>query len=272
MLQDFRVYRTPTDYLHLPLDQERPYLVKGIDGLGPVPSQITENYMSYANQYSHDRHNVDQRIIAVTLGLTDDHYGGLSVQQLRNQLYFYLPLHSEVTLWFQDDVIGQVQIKGRVESLTPAIFTKEPEVVVTVVCPDPYFSALTEIVIANPVRGANNTYEIEYLGSAPVGYKFDIIPSGGTISTINFDGFRMAQSIPSGQKVAVSTIPGDKYVRRYANLTTTSYNRWTKYVNYLTDWGTLLLYPGLNVKTMSWSGTTANPFKNIRWTPKYLSL
>lgn len=272
MLTDVRVYRTPADYLVFPLFEVGPYSLKSIDGLGAVRTEITENYMTNVDQYAHNRFNTDYRSVIINVGIEADYTTGESVQELRKKLHTYFPKYKAVTLRFTDDALGVVEASGHIESVTPEIFTSDPGATIVVACPDPYFRAINEVLIANPVQGANSTYTINYGGSAPVGYRFKIEPNGGPIATINFDGFRISNSIQVGQRVEVSTVPGDKYVRFYESAGASTYKNWTKYVNHLTDWGKLLLQPGTNVKTMSWSGGSANPFKNLRWTPKYLSL
>lgn len=267
MLTDIRVYRTTTDYLTIPIGEADSFILKGVDGLGPAAVAVTENYMVGVDQYAHNRFNTDYRTIGLTIGIEKDYVTGESVQELAQKLYKYFPRHAPITLRFTDDVFGIVEIEARVASLTRSIFTPDPEAVVSLVCPDPYFHAISEIVIANPSPGV-----IEYSGSAPVGYRFDIVPTGGTVTSINFDGFRIAKTLSVGQRIEVSTVPGDKYVMFYTSSSDATPDYYTKFVNHLTDWSTLLMQPGENDKVMSWTGSSSNPFKNLRWVPKYLSL
>jgi hypothetical protein len=63
-----------------------------------------------------------------------------------------------------------VQISGIVEDVQVTMFSKDPELIVSIICPDPYFTSLNPFVISGqavPPRGG--TTKIDYNGNVEAG-------------------------------------------------------------------------------------------------------
>ena len=126
---------------------QSPYIVKNIDGLGPVSANIARtSYVTKDGSIFQNARTGDRNIV-LTLGLnadystTDDPYG-----ELRRGLYPVFYPQSEVKLVIASTSMETVEITGWVESLEPTIFSKDPDVSISIICPDPYFVSQVDVV------------------------------------------------------------------------------------------------------------------------------
>lgn len=133
---------------------QSPYVVKNIDGLGPVSANIARtNYVTKDGSIFQNARAGDRNIV-ITLGLnadystTTDPYG-----ELRRSLYPVLGPKSEVKLVIESTELETVEISGWVESFEPAIFSKDPDVQISIICPDPYFSSQVNVVATRTGQG-----------------------------------------------------------------------------------------------------------------------
>lgn len=144
MITSVKVYDIYNNFIELPLSgTTSPYFVKNIDGLGPVKADITTStYVtkdggSFQNARGTIRNIVMQIGLNPSYALTDDPFG-----ELRRALYLYFAPKSKVTMEFLSTNMETVFIEGWVESFDPTIFAKDPDMTVSIICPDPYFSSL----------------------------------------------------------------------------------------------------------------------------------
>lgn len=124
-----------------------PYVVKDVDGLGPVAANIaTTNYVTKDGSIFQNARSGNRNIV-IRLGLnpdystTQDPYG-----ELRRDLYPVLYPKSEIKLVIDSTHMETVEISGWVESFEPAIFSKDPDVLISIICPDPYFVSQVDTV------------------------------------------------------------------------------------------------------------------------------
>jgi len=256
--------------LSLPIYESRPYEVKDISGLDPVPAVLTEVLYSDQSGGAPSMVNVASREITISLLLNPNYALGETVEELRRTLYAAFPGFSEVTLEFEDDVIGPLTIKGWVQSVTPSIFAPEAGVEIKVSCPDAYFKSEQVTTIASPVLSSGN-YTVNYTGTAPAGIKFDVIPVTTNLTQFIMQKsgttrFSYYQTVATGSRFAVNTQPGELAA-----------DLWTGAVKVdkrgaVSTWKALTLMPGANVLNFTWAGPAANPLKNLSWTNYYLGL
>lgn len=115
------------------------YVFENIDGLGPVRATIERsNTVAEAGSVRLSAKD-DERNIVLTMGFGPQRGSGNTSEDLRRALYPYLMPKTIVELDFIDNVIGRWRIKGTVESHEPSIFSKDPQVVISILCTDPYF-------------------------------------------------------------------------------------------------------------------------------------
>jgi hypothetical protein len=126
-----------------------------------------------------------------------------------------------VNLRLIDSLPRTVDISGRVESCEPKIFSKEPAVVISIVCFEPDFVNTTTLELEGESVEDTDETLVTYSGTAKVGVLFTI-NIDRTVSEITIyhrapddtiKTFELSASLELGDIVTLSTIPGDKYVR-----------------------------------------------------------
>lgn len=141
--------------------------IKNIDGLDPVNATLSTTANTTTDGVIFQDSSVGGRNIALTLGFDPDYTIGETAKKLRQIWYGLLPPKAQVILAFIDDADPTVKILGIVEQNTDAIFSEDPEAVITLLCPLPYFYEAT-----NTIRtGLENTsIPMNYTGTAPTGF------------------------------------------------------------------------------------------------------
>lgn len=160
------------------------YVIQNIDGLGPVKATINRaNTVAEAGSTLLSAKD-DERNIVLTMGFAPNASAGKTSEDLRRALYPYLMPKTVVDLYFTDSILGLWRIKGMVESHEPTIFTKDPAVVISILCTDPYFYNVNNpwviFNIPEPIDTNANTKDYFLVESAidvPVG----VIWEGTTI-------------------------------------------------------------------------------------------
>lgn len=197
-------------------DSSVPYYIKDIEGLGPVKADIHTNaYAAWDGEVYHGS-RVGMRNIVMTVGYRPDYVGGQSVESLRRILYSHLHPKAEVTLRLRGGyhLSETLKAKAFVESHEPAIFSKEPEVQISFICPDPHFSSVNEIYS----QGDSDTpIDVAHLGTADTGFRLEVFGNpnveyifiGNGVDTI----LRWRGSMTWDQSLHISTERGNKYAR-----------------------------------------------------------
>lgn len=156
--------------------------IKNIEGLGPVKGDINTSPYGSIDGESFVGSHVGKRNIVITLMLNPD-WADWSMEGLRRLLYAYFMPKQPVTLVFSsDDEFPQVKINGYTESVEPNMFSKDPEIQISIICPDPYFTTFDPIVVTGNCGTAYKT--IDYVGSISTGYKLEITHLSGADATL----------------------------------------------------------------------------------------
>jgi len=197
------------------------YALEEIGGLGPVKATIVSS--SYAkldgSQYQSARR--EARNITFKIGLEPD-YSSQTVQGLRRALYAYFMPKSAVSLKFFDADGTEYDIAGRVETCEPDIFTQEPMMNVSIINFDPDFLAPATTRITGNTTDLTTLQNITYPGTIEAGFLFTLnvnrVESDFTIYMTGPDNsvsqLDFIDSLLSGDKIEISTVPGNKYVQR----------------------------------------------------------
>lgn len=145
MITSLTVVNEYNNYISITVgDPSAKYFIKNIDGLGPVKADITTStYVtrdgsSFQNARATFRNIVMQLGFNPTYSTSNDPYG-----DLRRDLYSYFSPKSKIIIVFENVNMEPVYIDGWVESFEPTIFSKDPDVTISIICPEPYFSSLT---------------------------------------------------------------------------------------------------------------------------------
>src|SRR5882757_2923024 len=142
------------------------YVIKRIDGLGPVKADVvsSENAVDAGNTFLSAR------------------------EGLRRDLKQVIMPKTRVEMLFADDVLGQYNLVGTVESHEPDMFAKDPEVVISILCDDPYFYkfGVADIEFTVPtLTNFNETFQVPYAGDVPVGFIFETDAVFSSLMAVN---------------------------------------------------------------------------------------
>lgn len=239
-----------------------------IDGLGPVKSDIyITNYGAQSGGY-YNGSRVGTRNVVFTLAPQGD-----DVEKIRRGLYRTFDVEEELSLVF-DTNYGEYYLLGYVESFEPDIFSANSTYVVSILCPDPFYtdanSVMSEVaLLSNRTKSfefpfENPTYAdeiefgtildesygvVEYRGDVPVGMVTTIRLKGDPGGYVRFEGPRgsyVQVSNPTGLykaggKLVISSVAGSRYAY-YEYKGTKTDMAWTAW-----DQGSWpILYPGEN--------------------------
>lgn len=123
--------REDTDLIH----------IRDIEGLGPVKANIASTAYGQMDGEAISGVNLPNRNIVIKVGFNPD-WVEETVASLREKIYAYFMTKSTVRLRFFRDNGPTVEIEGVVEDCAPSIFSKDPEMQISVVCPLPDFVAV----------------------------------------------------------------------------------------------------------------------------------
>ena len=165
MLTEVKAYSSWRSAPTLPLsDGGRPesdlIQLRNIDGLDPVKAAVNTSPFGSVDGASHTGSSVLTRNIVLTLH-PNPNWDNWTFESLRRLLYsYFMPKRQTRLVFYSDDMIP-VEISGIVESVSVNIFSKDPELQVSIVCPDPYFTALEPTVLTGQTvrsAGFSTTY------------------------------------------------------------------------------------------------------------------
>lgn len=206
-------------------DPANPYQVREISGLGPVPAAINSSSYGGIDGEVYQGSNVGKRNIVLTLKLNPN-WATQTVQTLRNTLYGYFMPKSAIRLRFIDSLTPTkpVEIVGYVESNEPTLFSKDPEIQISIICTSPYFYDISTTTLSGTFTSQSVPIPITYAGSVMTGFVLDVTTSGtttytGSINMLGVDesgivNFSVVANITSSKILRVSTVKGKKYARQ----------------------------------------------------------
>ena len=201
--------------------------VRNIDGLGAVKADVNTTPLGSVKGSALAGTNVAERNLVFTLGLDPD-WDEWTVSRLRRFLDKYFMPEQQVRFELETMEFSPVEIFGVVESNEPNMFSKDPEQVISVICPEPDFVALDETV----VEGTTDMFWVEdwvdlpYEGNVETGINVEVTKVSGSDPTSigietsaddlgSYPGwFITAAATPvttDTKKFIVNSMPGDKY-------------------------------------------------------------
>lgn len=195
-------------------DSSVPFIVKDVTGLGPVQATISSSNSAGQDGVAIQSSRLGSRNIVMKIGYHPDYQQNNTVQSLRRDLYSYFAPKREVRLRFYNDDYSDVQIVGTVESHEPVIFSKDPEVSISIICEDSYFQALKAVEI----NGFNNSEVFpSFIGTGSSGFYFELYVTR-SISSVSLECSPNETIVYTGPMIAgdllqISTVKGNKYAR-----------------------------------------------------------
>lgn len=221
MLTKVEVYNERGTMLSLPLQNGSMFKVREIRGLEPVKADINTSKVANLDGEMYTGAQGGKRNIVLTLGLAPD-YAITDVSGLRSMLYPYFMPKSKVLMKFYNTHMETVLIEGWVEDFATSIFSADPEVQISVICPDSAFYAENQTIVSgvNTQGDDLSTTSIDYVGTIPAGFLFTLKPTGvvnGVLHLYNTALIPEAFSVglvgmTDTKELWICTVPGRKSV------------------------------------------------------------
>lgn len=200
------------------------YEVRDISGLGPVKADLAfaDNASQPGGVYLSN--HVQKRNIVLSVGYNPDYAANETISDLREDLYkLFVPGVFNLEIEITDDVKGTYLTKGYVESCEPNLFTQDPEMIISILCPDPYFTKKNNTTVVN-VPSAQN-FTIPFDGNVPVGFLFEFDVVGGFWDNWALSGYPTRPDVYVGTITGLQTQAGDHW-----EVSSVRGNRYAKYV------------------------------------------
>ncbi len=189
MLTEVKAYSSWNSAPTLPLsDIGRPETdliqIRNIDGLDPVKATVNTSLFGSVDGSAYTGSSVESRNIVLTVHPNPD-WNAWTYEGLRRLLYSYFMPKRPTRLVFYSDDIPPVEISGIVESVTVNPFSKDPELIVSIICPDPYFTALEpKVITGQSVLTGGVITPVEYDGTIDAGLYIRVTQSSGATPTL----------------------------------------------------------------------------------------
>lgn len=171
------------------------YVIEDIEGLGPVKSTIVTSNFATMDGQQYQASSRESRNITIKLSYAPDYSENQTVFALRQGLYQYFMSDMAVELAFYMDSGLVVNIDGRVESCEPDLFTREPQMNISIVCFNPDFVDLTPVSLHDLLMTDDTVGNVVVVnGSVKTG-----LTSLTFTANQSLDEFTIYHTSPSGQ-------------------------------------------------------------------------
>ena len=149
--------------------------LRNIDGLNPVKANVNTSPFGSVDGVAYTGSNVAARNLVLTVHPNPD-WDIWTYESLRRLIYdYFMPKRPSRLVLFSDDM-PTVQIIGIVEDVAVNQFSKDPEFIISIICPDPYFTALEPTIITGQsVRPGGTEKLITYNGNIETGIHVKVI-------------------------------------------------------------------------------------------------
>lgn len=257
-------------------DTSTGYILKNLEGLGPGQSSFFTSDIANVDGNYWQGGRVQPRNLLLTLGLSL--YSELTVSDLRKQMYKVAPLNSLLTMRFTTLDNTVYRTTGHVESLTPVIFTNEPEISLSVVCEDPLLYSGEEFEHSFATNPYSPAFPVTNEGTNAVGFTIDTtVPVGNNKSQLTIivepEGrspqqivFSFLNNLQPGDSLSINTKPGSKSALVTRSSTATEELGRVSLTS-ATAWP--LLYPGNNTIGVQWNPTIPPTEYTLRYSEGY---
>jgi Phage tail protein RIFT-related domain len=195
--------------------------IRNIDGLDPVKASVNTSPLGSVDGAAYTGSDVVSRNIVLTLH-PNPNWNEWSYEGLRRLLYsYFMPKRPTRLVFYSDDMVP-VEISGIVESVSVNPFNSDPELLVSIICPDPYFTALEpETILGQSMREGGVVENIDYDGTIEAGIYVKVLSASGPAPTIigiqigdpAISYFTVAATVNSSMYFEMSSIPMEKFVQ-----------------------------------------------------------
>lgn len=172
-----------------------------IEGLDPVKATIVSSSFAQMDGQQYQSSRRESRNIKLKLSLDPD-YITTSVRDVRTRLYNFFMPKSPISMRYYMSEGLTVDILGRVETFETPLFSKDPEVDISVMCFDPDFFIPTPVVVNGSTVSTTAETEIAYPGTIETGFTF-VLNIDRAVSEISM---YMRDSAGTVRSMAVSAV------------------------------------------------------------------
>lgn len=183
MLTSVEIFGAGAEPLVLPIGlgsdvANNPIQIKELEGLGPVAATLSTTQMGDQDAELLLDASVGKRNIVMTVRPNPD-WVDQTTESIRQILYAYMMPKRSIRMRFHSTHLPTCEIVGVVESMDPGLFSQDPEIPISIICPNPDFVAIEETTISFPVTvqvsgDALDKYDHIYTGSVPTGVILEV--------------------------------------------------------------------------------------------------
>lgn len=197
------------------------YVIRDIQGLGPVKADVSEieDVSDRGSYYLSSR--LGGRNIVMRIGFKPNYAANHTVTELRLALNKVFMPTNKVELDFYHEEYGIVRVTGYVESCEPVIFAKDPEVTISILCQEPYFTSTDPMYSYTLPGGTGTTFVINSDLDVPVGFIVDMDLTGNRAGGLSVTKqsprlgdqyLQINTDLLTGDKLRFNTIKGQREV------------------------------------------------------------
>lgn len=195
--------------------------IRGITGLDPVKATVNTSPFGSVDGAAYTGSDVGTRNIVLTVHPNPD-WDLWSFESLRRLLYAYFMPKLQTRLVFYSNDMPPVEIYGYVEDTNVNQFSQDLEIQVSIICPDPYFTAVDPTVVTGQSDRDNTTPDsIVYNGSVATGINVELTrvsdpaPTsiGIQVGDPSLSYFNVAAGVDSLKYFLMNSLSGNKYVQ-----------------------------------------------------------
>lgn len=158
--------------------RELPFNVKGINGLDA--DEIVSQFYGAPGTVSFYNLVMVKRTVVALLELNPDYSANESQSSLRDRIYKMIATSRKglIHMWFKNEDTVVATISGYFNKVEMPLFSKTPEVQVTIGCTEPMLKAPEEVSV--PVLALDPTLTVitDDISTAPHGFKFEMSFTG----------------------------------------------------------------------------------------------
>jgi Phage tail protein RIFT-related domain len=257
LLTEVKAYSTQQGAPQLLLDSNGSpetdwFQIRNIEGLNPVKAAVNTTPFGSVDGESYVGSSVLSRNVVLTIHPNPD-WANWTYETLRRLLYRYFTPKLPVKLEFYSDDMAPVQISGVVEDIALNPFSQDPEYLVSVICPDPYFTAINGLVVTGQsVRPAGAVTTIDYQGGIECGITLKVTRNadpapttiGVRVGADVLDYFNVIASVSATKFFSLSSVPLQKSVWNVDTTTGVITSLLSKLISEGSRWP--MLQPGSN--------------------------
>lgn len=161
-----------------------PIQIRDIDGIGPVKANINTEDNASSKGANYLGSFVGGRNIVMKLGFNPN-WQDQTISSLRRQLYRYFMPEAWCKLRFFSDDMATVDIEGYVETCDPNMFSEDPEMMVSIICPKPDLIEPDATLYYGVIDDGTSELEFEYEGNVPTGFELRV---NQTVDNVAYTG------------------------------------------------------------------------------------